>query len=140
MTTAILALIALALALPWTRIGQCGEGRAVMHLIYCCHGCCCWRHLCPHSRDDGAKDNGHSKRRCRNANIHGWEEVGHHNLIGVEQQKQKHKQKSQLPNHASPPPLYFHMPLPKIVLLLYSDFCLDTYFPDDLASHLPIFY
>ncbi len=31
------------------------------------------------------------------------------------------------------------MPLPKIVLLLYSDFCADTYFPDKLASHLPIF-
>ncbi len=39
-----------------------------------------------------------------------------------------------LPNHASPPLLYFHMPLPKIVLLLYSNFCVDTYFPD--KSHL----
>jgi hypothetical protein len=47
---------------------------------------------------------------------------------------------SRLPNHTSPPPLYFHMPLPKIALLLYSDFCLDTYFPDNLASHLPIIY
>ncbi len=28
----------------------------------------------------------------------------------------------------------------KIVLLLHSDFCVDTYFPDELASHLPIFY
>ncbi len=46
---------------------------------------------------------------------------------------------SWLPNHASSPPLYFHMPLPKIVLLLCSDFCLNTYFPDNLASHLPIF-
>jgi hypothetical protein len=46
---------------------------------------------------------------------------------------------SRLPNHSSPPPLYFHMPLPKIVLLLYSDFCLNTCFTDDLASHLPIF-
>jgi hypothetical protein len=50
------------------------------------------------------------------------------------------KSKSRLPNHASPPSLYFHMPLPKTVLLLYSDFFVDTYFPGDLASHLPIFY
>ncbi len=42
-----------------------------------------------------------------------------------------------LPNHASPPLLYFHMLLPKIVLLLYSDFCIDTYFPD--KSH-PFWY
>jgi hypothetical protein len=35
--TAILALIALALALPWTRIGQQGGGRAMMCLICCCH-------------------------------------------------------------------------------------------------------
>ena len=32
-TTATLALIALALALPWTRIGWWGGGRAVMSLI-----------------------------------------------------------------------------------------------------------
>ncbi len=36
MTTAILTLIALALALPWTRIGRRGGGRAVMHLIRRC--------------------------------------------------------------------------------------------------------
>ncbi len=37
MMTAILAFIALALALPWTRMGWQGKGRAVMHLIRCCH-------------------------------------------------------------------------------------------------------
>jgi hypothetical protein len=37
MTTAILALIALALALPWTRIRRRGGGRAMNHLIHCCH-------------------------------------------------------------------------------------------------------
>ncbi len=35
--TAILALIALALALPWTRIGRRGGGRAMMYLIHRCH-------------------------------------------------------------------------------------------------------
>jgi hypothetical protein len=93
-TTAILTLIALALALalPWTRIGWRGGGRAVMHLIHCCHGCCWWRHLCLHSQDNGTKDDSCGDRQGCNANIHGWEEVGHHDPISVEQQKQKQKQ------------------------------------------------
>jgi hypothetical protein len=33
----ILALIALTLVLPWTRIGQRGGWHAMMHLIRCCH-------------------------------------------------------------------------------------------------------
>jgi hypothetical protein len=36
--TAILTLIALALALPWTRIGRRGGGPIVMRLIPCCIG------------------------------------------------------------------------------------------------------
>jgi hypothetical protein len=51
-----------ALALPWTRIGWRGGGCAVTRLIHCCHGRCHWRHLCLHSRDNGAKDNGHGNR------------------------------------------------------------------------------
>jgi hypothetical protein len=35
--TTILALIPLALALPWTRNGLRGGGHAVMHLIFLCH-------------------------------------------------------------------------------------------------------
>jgi hypothetical protein len=92
--TTILALIALALALPWTRIRWQGGGGVVMHLILHRHGHCCWRHLCLHLRDDGAKDNGCGDRRGRNANIHSWEEVGHQDPIGVEQQKQKQKLKA----------------------------------------------
>jgi hypothetical protein len=91
--TPILALIALALALSRTRIGQRGGGCTVTHLICRCHGCRHWRHLCLHSRDDGAKDDGCGNRRGRNPNIHGQEGVGHHYPIGVEQQKQKQKQK-----------------------------------------------
>jgi hypothetical protein len=83
-TTIILALIALALALPWTRIGWQGRGRTMMHLICRCHSCCCWCHLCLHSRDYGAKEDGCGDRQGRNANIHGQEEVGHNDPIGVE--------------------------------------------------------
>jgi hypothetical protein len=36
-TTKILAIIALALALPWTRKGRRGGGRAKIHLICCLH-------------------------------------------------------------------------------------------------------
>jgi hypothetical protein len=36
-TTTIFTLITLALALPWTRKGWQGRGRAVMHLIRHCH-------------------------------------------------------------------------------------------------------
>ncbi len=82
--TAILALIALILALSWTRIGRRGGERAVMHLICHCHGRCHWHHLCLHSQDNGAKDNGRGNRRGRNPNIHGQEEVGHHVPIGME--------------------------------------------------------
>jgi hypothetical protein len=55
-----------------------------MRLICCCYGCCCWCHLCLHSRDNGAKEDSHVNRRGPNANIHGRKEVGHHDLIGVE--------------------------------------------------------
>jgi hypothetical protein len=34
--------------------------------------------------DDGAKEDGRGDRQGRNANIHGREEVGHHEPIGVE--------------------------------------------------------
>ncbi len=70
-----------------------GGGCAVMCLICCCHSCCHWRHLYLHSWDDGAKDDGPSDRRGRHAHIRGREEVGHHVPIGMEQQKQKQKQK-----------------------------------------------
>jgi hypothetical protein len=93
MTTATLTLIALALALPHTRIGRRGGGRAMRHLICCRHGCCLWRHNCLHLWDDGAKGDGCGNRQDRHANIRGREEVGHHNPIGVEQQKQKPNQK-----------------------------------------------
>jgi hypothetical protein len=81
-TTAILALI--ALALPWTRIGRRGGGRADTRLICRRQGCCHWCHLCLHSRDDGTTEDGRGDRRGRNADIHGREEVGHHDPIGVE--------------------------------------------------------
>ncbi len=93
--TAIPTLIALALAFSRTRIGRQGGGRAVTCHICCHHSCHHWRHLCPHSRDDGAKNGGRGDRRGHSPNIHGWEEVGHHDPIGVEQQKQKQKQNQQ---------------------------------------------
>jgi hypothetical protein len=70
-----------------------GGGRAVTRLIHRCHGRRRWRNLCLHSRDDGAKDNGHGDRRGHRTNNGGREEVGHHDPISVEQQKQKQKQK-----------------------------------------------
>jgi hypothetical protein len=91
-TTATLTLIALTLALPRTRIGRRDGGRAVTHLIRRRHGCCWWRHLCLHSWNAGAKDDGRGNRRGRQPNIRSWEEVGHHDPISVEQQKQKQKQ------------------------------------------------
>ncbi len=94
--TTILTLIALALALPQTRIRRRGGGRVVTHLIQCCHGCCCWRHLCHQPGDNGAKDDSRGNRQGRNANIHGREEVGHHDPISMEQQKQKQKPKLKL--------------------------------------------
>jgi hypothetical protein len=93
-TNATLALIALALALPWTRIGQQSGGCAVMHLICRCHSLCHWRHLCLHLPDDGAKDDGCGNRQGRHANIRGQEEVGHQDPIGMEQQKEEKKMKS----------------------------------------------
>jgi hypothetical protein len=42
--TAILALIALTLALPWTSIGRQGGGHVVMHLI-CCRHAKPWLHV-----------------------------------------------------------------------------------------------
>jgi hypothetical protein len=57
--------------------------------ICCCHGCCCWRHLCLHSQDNDAKDSGCGNRQDRCVDKRGGEEVGHRNPIGVEQQKQK---------------------------------------------------
>jgi hypothetical protein len=87
-----LTLTALALTLPWTRIGQRGGGRAVMHLIHRRHGHRIRLYLCLHLRDDGAKDDCHADRRGRHADIRSREEVEHRNAIGMEQQKQKQKQ------------------------------------------------
>ncbi len=97
-TTATLALVplALALALPQTKIGWWGGGCITMCLILHCRGCCCWCHLCLHSQDHGTKDDGRGNRIGRHANIRGWEEVGHHNPINVEQQKLKLKLKLKL--------------------------------------------
>jgi hypothetical protein len=64
-------LIALAFALPWTRIRWHGGGCTVMHLIHCCHGSCCWRQLCLHLWDNGTKDNGHGDKRGHHADICG---------------------------------------------------------------------
>jgi hypothetical protein len=55
-----------------------------MRLICCCHGRRHWCHLCLHSQDTGAKEDSRSNRQGRKAYIHGREEVGHHNPIGVE--------------------------------------------------------
>jgi hypothetical protein len=63
-----------------------------MHLICHCHSRRHWRHLCLHSGDNGAKDNGRSNRRGRHTDIRDQKEVGHHKPIGVEQQKPKPKQ------------------------------------------------
>jgi hypothetical protein len=95
-TTTALALIGLlAHALPWTRIRWWGEGSAVTCLIDHCQGCHHWRHLCLHSGDNSTKDGSHDDRQGRHVNIHSWEEVGHHDPIGVKQQKQKQKQNQQ---------------------------------------------
>jgi hypothetical protein len=81
-TPAILALIALALSLPWTMLRPQG-GRCTMTRLICHHqGCCHWCHLCLHSRDAGVKEDGHADRQGQNANIHGWEEVGHCYVLG----------------------------------------------------------
>jgi hypothetical protein len=82
--TTILALIALTLALAWTRIVWRGGGCAVMHCICCCHGCRGWCHLCLRLQDNGGKDDGRGNRQGCTTNIHGWKEVGHHDPIGVE--------------------------------------------------------
>jgi hypothetical protein len=94
-----LALIALALALPWTRIGRWGGGPAMMHLFHCHHGrhCCCQLSL--HLRVDGAKEDCHGDRRGCHTNIHDQEEVGQHDPIGMEQHKQKQKQKQKQNQH-----------------------------------------
>jgi hypothetical protein len=70
--TATLALIALALALalPWTRIRRQGGGPAMKHLILCHNGSCpCRHHLCLHLHDGGTKDKGHGNRQGPQANI-----------------------------------------------------------------------
>jgi hypothetical protein len=90
---ATLALIALALALPWARIGWQGGGRTMMRLFCCSHGLCCWHHLCLRLQDDVTKVDSHGNRQGLHANIRGQEEVGHYNPIGMEHQKQKQKQK-----------------------------------------------
>ncbi len=99
-TTATLVLIPLPLAHPWTKIRGQGGGRAVLHLIRCCHGHCHWCHLCLHLKDNGAKDNGYGDRLSRHPNIHGQEEVRHHDPISVEQQKQKQKQNKNKMNNS----------------------------------------
>jgi hypothetical protein len=123
--TTIFALIALAFALSWTRIGRWGGGHVVMHLICPCHGCHCWCHLCFHSWDDSAKDNGRSDRQGPNPDIHGREEVGHHDPIGVEQKKKKKKKKKSITVYSKDPArhstyvLYFMGTLPAV---LYQEF------------------
>jgi hypothetical protein len=64
------------LTLPRTRIGWQGGGRAVMRLICCCNGLCRWHHLCLHSQNNGAKDNGRDNRQGRCANNRGREKGG----------------------------------------------------------------
>ena len=49
------------------------------------------------------------------------------------------KKKSDLPKHSPPQHLYIHVPLPRKVLLLYSDCCVGTYFPDNFCSCQPVF-
>ncbi len=71
-TTATLALIALAIALPQRRIKPQGGGPAVARAIHHRRGCCCWCRLCCLCSGN---------RRDRHANICGQEEVGHHNPI-----------------------------------------------------------
>jgi hypothetical protein len=90
------------LTLPWTRIGWRGGGRAVAHLICCCHGLCHWHHLCLHSRDDGAQDKGCGNIQGCCADNSGQEEVGHHKLIGTEQKK-KNRKKINNSDAMSPP-------------------------------------
>jgi hypothetical protein len=99
-TTATLVLIALALPLPWTRIGRWGGGPAVTRLICRCQGHCYWRHLFLHWRDHSVKDDSRGDRQGRHANIHGREEVRHHDPIGMELQKQKQKQKQNKINNS----------------------------------------
>jgi hypothetical protein len=85
--TATLTLIALALALPRTRIEWLGGGHTLTHLIQHHHGCHCWRQPCHYLQDNDAKDGGCGNRRGCHSNICGREEVGHYNPIGMEQQK-----------------------------------------------------
>ncbi len=123
-TTAILPLIdlalALTLALPWTRIGLQGGGHAMMRLICCHHGHCCWRHLCLCSWNDGAKDDGRGARQGHHANIRSREEVGHHEPIGMAQQKKKKKKKKKKKSTtvtAMSPPLRLQTATPMLHLL-----------------------
>ena len=37
---------------------------------------------------------------------------------------------SRLPTPPPPQHLYIHVPLPRNILLFYSDCCVDTYYPD----------
>ena len=87
-----LTLIALTLALPWTRIGWQGGGHAMTHLIHRCHGCPCLHQLCLHLQDNGAKDDGRVNTQGHHANIRNQEEVGQHDPIGVKQKKRKKNQ------------------------------------------------
>jgi hypothetical protein len=116
---ATLTLIALILALPWTRIRRQGRGHALTRLIHHRHGCRCWHHLCRHLGDNGAKDNGHGNRQGHHADIRCQEEVEHHDPIGVEQQKQKQKQKTRSTTvAATSPPLHLQTATPVQLLLL----------------------
>ena len=47
---------------------------------------------------------------------------------------------SRLPKHITPRHLYFHMPLPRNVLLFYSDCCADTYYPGHFGSLSACFF
>ncbi len=74
----------------WIR--QLGGGHAVTRLICHYHGLPHWRHLCLHSWDDGANDDGRGDEWGHHINICGREEVGHHEPINIDQQKQKQNQ------------------------------------------------
>jgi hypothetical protein len=114
--TVTLALIILALALPWTRIGRQGGGRTVTCLICCCHSHCHWCHLCLHLWDAGTKDDSHCSRQGHHTNFHGQEDVEHHNPIGVEQKKKTHTKPSTVV--AMSPPLQLQTATPMLPLLL----------------------
>jgi hypothetical protein len=97
-----------------------GLGCTLTCLICHRHSHCCWCHLCLRSWSDGAKDNSCGNRQGHHTNILGREEVGHHNPISVEQQKQKqNKTKAKSTTvAATSPPLGLQTATPVLPLLL----------------------